>query len=362
MSSNDLINITLIGDIFPGELPFTRDYGIRTQFKIHKGALWGLKIKEILGSNDIVIGNLESPLVTNGNSVKNTFYGDPGFALFLKECGINVLNIANNHILEQGYNAFRNTIDTLNKVEIGVVGNNTDSGSNIYYIENKDLKVAIAGFSNVDLQVIENNGSFSILNENDVIHTLKIMMEEKADLKILSFHWGNEYVRIPSLEQRKIAYKFIDHGADVIAGHHPHVIQPYEKYKNGHIFYSLGNFIFDYIHSEMVSIGLVARIDVNARNKNVNVKLKGVKLSNKDTIEVLPDHSFKKYYSDITNLYEKTCKMADEDYINHYKNLLRRNHLGQRISMKTAIIKEFFRVNGNSKTILIQNLLKYYFK
>ena len=79
MSENDLIKITLVGDIFPGELPYTQDYGIRTQFKRHKGAPWGIKIKEILGSNDIIIGNLESPLVADGNIIKKTFFGTRNF-------------------------------------------------------------------------------------------------------------------------------------------------------------------------------------------------------------------------------------------------------------------------------------------
>ena len=361
MKQNDTLRIALIGDIFPGELPFTQNYGIRTQFEKHKGIPWIRKINEIVGKNDIIIGNLESPLVTEINSIKKTFFGNPEFVYFLKECGINVLNVANNHIMEQGNQGFQSTIQALNKAELGIVGHIIDSKSKIIYKNVKGLKIAIAGFSNVDLHVIQNDDHFAVLNEDNVINTLTTMEEHKADIKILCFHWGNEYVHIPSFEQRKMAYKFIDNGADVIVGHHPHVIQPYEEYKNGHIFYSLGNLIFDYNHSKMVSIGLVATIEIN-ESKQIHINLNGVKLSYKNTVTSLPLDKFEKYYSNVIKLYDKFIILSDEKYQKCYHTLHKRNHLRQRIFMKTSIIKEFLRIKKKDKIFLIRNLFTYYFK
>jgi hypothetical protein len=187
------------------------------------------------------------------------------------------------------------------------------------------------------------------------------MEEHKADLKILCFHWGNEYVHVPSLEQRKMAYKFINNGADVIVGHHSHVIQPYEEYKNGHIFYSLGNFIFDFVHSKMVSVGLVATLEVN-ESKQVHVNLNGVKLSYKNTVTLLPSYKFEKYYSIVTKLYDEFLILTDEEYQNRYQALHKRNRLWQRIVMKTSIINEFLRIKKKNKIYLIRNLLTYYLK
>lgn len=357
MTRSENVKITLVGDIFPAELPYTRDYGIRTQFKKHKGVPWNNRIRNILGVNDIILGNLESPLISDGNNAGNTFYGDPEFADFLKECGINALNIANNHILEQGDKEYLETITHLNKAGIGVTG---DAGSNILYREIYGRKIAIAGFSNVDINTIKNNDRFAVLNENNVIETLKVMQRNKAGFKILCFHWGNEYVHIPSPGQRKMAYRFIDEGADVIAGHHPHVIQPFEKYKNGYIFYSLGNFMFDYIHSAMVSIGLVATLTLNNVN-DVNIRLRGVKLSGKEVIEPVADSDFRKFYSEIENLYQESVRMPYQEYSNYYNKLLKNNHLKQRVLMKTAIMKEFFRLGRKERTLLLRNILNYYF-
>lgn len=76
----------------------------------------------------------------------------------------------------------------------------------------------------------------------------------------MSLHWGNEYIHYPSISQIKLAHKIIDAGIDIIIGHHPHVIQPVERYKNGVIFYSLGNFLFDMLWSKKVRHGMIAKI------------------------------------------------------------------------------------------------------
>jgi gamma-polyglutamate biosynthesis protein CapA len=361
MTQKNLIKLTIIGDVFPGELPYTQNYGIRTQFRNHKGEAWGNKIKEILGENDIVIGNLESPLIDERIALKKTFFGDPEFAKFLKDCGITVLNVANNHILEHGKSGFQCTIDTLKNAKLGIIGNIRNLDSNVYYRNIKRMEIAIAGFSNVDLDYSHNDYQFAVLNEVNVINSIKEMEGHGANLKILCFHWGNEYINVPSMDQRKMAYKFIDNGADIIIGHHPHVIQPYERYNNGHIFYSLGNFIFDFIHSKMVSIGLVATISIT-ENKVINVRFKGVKLSNRNVIGLYPKKEFEKHNSIIISLYEKMKKQADEDYRDQYKNMLIRNHLIQRGLMKTTIIREFFRLNNPNKILLIRNLFNHYFK
>jgi len=359
MNQEDTIRISLIGDIFPGELAYTQNYGIRSQFLKHKGKPWIDKVKGIIGENDIVIGNLESPLVPAGDAIKKTFFGEPKYAKFLKDCGINVINIANNHIMEHGTDGFNSTIAALNDAGINATGCIVNSKPQIIYKNIKRYKIAIAGFSNVDLHLLQNNDQFSILNEENVLSTLNTMMEQKADLKILCFHWGNEYIHIPSLVQRDLAYKFIDNGADMIVGHHPHVIQPYEAYKNGHVFYSLGNFIFDYVFSEMVSIGLIATLSVT-RHDRIRVDLKGVKLSYEHTLIPLPSQKFEKYYSSITKLYKEFSMLSHLEYTNRYNSLQKKNNLRQRVLMKTSIVNELLSINKKDKIFLIKNLGKHY--
>lgn len=361
MDETAQIRIAFVGDIFPGELPFTLNYGIRTQFEKHKGEPWVNRVKDIIGTNDITIGNLEAPLVDREKALKPIFYGSPDFAGFLKECGINVLNVANNHILEQGDQGFLKTIESLEGAGLGVVGNVANHQSRVLIREVKGVRVAIAGFSNVDLHKIENNNRFAVLSEENVLSTLNLMKQQKADIKILSLHWGDEYVHIPSPEQKTLAYKFIDAGADIIAGHHPHVIQPYEKYKNGHIFYSLGNFMFDYLQSKKVRKGLIAAVEI-LDQKRIGVVFSGVELSGNDLVASLNEKKFFVYFSNINNNYQCQMNQNDSNYTKNYKKKQKKSRLVERILMKTKLIMLWFSFDSSKKTILFKNILSYYLK
>lgn len=355
------IKITLLGDIFPGELAFTKNYGIKSQFTIQRNEFLCKKIKGIIGKNDLVIGNLESPLIGKNDIIKDIFYGDPNFAVILNNCGINLLTVANNHILEQGNAGFESTISILRKEGIDVVGIGDLNKSNIILKNIKGIKIAIAGFSNVDLHVIQKYDKFAILNEDNLISTINEMEEMHTDVKIVCFHWGNEYVPIPSLKQRMLARKLIDLGVNIIVGHHPHIIQPYEKYKNGHIFYSLGNFIFDYIHSKEFGIGMV--IDVEITNtKNILTHLKGVKLSYKNVIENIPQETFLKYYNKINNKYKLLCSRPDTVYEIRYNSMVKKYRSLQRLLMKLHMVSEFFQINRKARYHLIKNVFFYYYK
>ncbi len=83
---------------------------------------------------------------------------------------------------------------------------------------------------------------------------------KQAHVVIISMHWGTEYEQSPTKRQRMLAHLAVDYGASLVLGHHPHVIQPLEEYKDGYIFYSLGNFVFDQMQSEETRTGLIARI------------------------------------------------------------------------------------------------------
>ena len=236
------MKITLVGDIFPADEFLSVGFGIRSQFEATKGERWKDNIQGITQDSDIVIGNLESPLLEPSLAAgKPDFYGSPEFARFLRECGIGVLNVANNHILEHGKGGYERTLQILEESGIAVAGND----NRVLYIHRDNCLIGIAGFCNVDLDKFDNDGCFSVLDEVNAMAALNEMADRKADLKILTLHWGNEYIHRPSMMQRNMAYRLIDAGADIIVGHHSHVIQPYEKYKAGHIFYSLGNFCFD---------------------------------------------------------------------------------------------------------------------
>lgn len=355
------LKIVFVGDVFPGELPYTIDYGIRTQFIKHKGAEWGNKIKSIKDNADILIGNLESPLLSKNHIKKRTFYGEQDFAAFLKRAGFDIINIANNHILEHGTLGLDSTVKSLKSAGIDIIGQYDDTFSNIVCRTKNGIRIGVAGFSNADLSVINNQNNIQELNERNVLATLKKMSDDNIKIKILYFHWGDEYMHIPSTDQRRLAYKFIDNGANIIIGHHPHVIQAQEKYKDGLILYSLGNFLFDYIQSDSFGTGLIAHITISDNGK-INFSGKGINLSYKKTIELMPVTKFDKYFSRINEFYNEYKKLDDYNYSINYTKDLKKNHLYQRARMKSAIFSEFMRINLRSKILLMRNISGYYIK
>ncbi len=91
-------------------------------------------------------------------------------------------------------------------------------------------------------------------------------LEEIVDFIVVYSHWGYEYEHEPNIIQRQLAHEFIDAGADLVVGSHPHVIQSSEVYRDKHIYYSLGNLIFDQYWEESVRCGLFISVTINPKD------------------------------------------------------------------------------------------------
>jgi len=248
---NDQIKLSSVGDIMLGDLPACFGFGVGTQMRKHGLSFPFLRVKASLRNSDLVFGNLEAVL---SNYKKNKLWlpslylrGDPKAAYALKECGFKVVSVANNHMMQHGPNAFRDTINNLKAASIATVGRGDGNNfhSTPFITEVKQIKFGFLGYS---LRPEEYSPGEILYCQSDNpkkifadIHKLK----KKVDFVILSLHWGDEFIQKPSYVQINMARALIDQGVDVILGHHPHVIQGVEKYKKGLIVYSLGNFIFD---------------------------------------------------------------------------------------------------------------------
>jgi len=186
---------------------------------------------------DRVIANLEGPIVEVPNRAQSgTNFGfAPDTAKILKRNGIDIVSIANNHTLDQGEKGFESTKKYLAENAVEFFGNPilpTESEVLIKEINNKTF--AFVGF----------HDAVRRLDDKKAIDLVK-KIDPQVDHVIIFIHWGQEYKKTPSQRQRELARAFIESGADLIIGHHPHVTQTIEDYKGVHIVYSLGNFIFD---------------------------------------------------------------------------------------------------------------------
>ena len=217
-----------------------------------------LKIGDYLKNADLVFGNLETP-ITEGREINDfemIFRSNPLTEKALKLNNFSILSLANNHTPNFGEKGLKDTFFYLGKEGIKYVGagENEKTAYQPVYIEKKGIKFAFLAYNDFDVvplsyKATENYAGTAFMETEKMIEAVK-KAKQKSDFVIVSMHSGNEYVNKPNSSQVNFAHSAIDAGADLVIGHHPHVVQILEKYKDKYIFYSLGNFIFDQQASE----------------------------------------------------------------------------------------------------------------
>ncbi len=199
-------------------------------------------VSETLKQYDVVVGNLEGPITSNSSVTLGTVPGDINNMRFtfpkdtakaLHKNNIKVVTIANNHIFDFGKAGVESTRQALTKERVGWLGDPLDKSHKTYVYKSGSHSVALVGFN-------------QFLGVDSVEKTAEEIKKYKkeGDIVVAFSHWGEEYVGATG-SQKAWAHKFVDAGADLVIGSHPHVIQEIETYKNKKIYYSLGNFIFD---------------------------------------------------------------------------------------------------------------------
>lgn len=243
------IKSKIITIVTTGDVVLARSVNFNSINKFHNFSWPFAKVKKLLNSSNVVLINLESPLIKNcqvTNKKVAEFCGDERHIEGLIQGGINVVNIANNHITDHGETGKNYTINLLKKSNILVSGVSSKSISKTI----KGVRFAFLGFNDINC--------FKVFCEKESNIKTEIQKAKKSnDVVVVSFHWGDQYSSKPTEKQRLLGRLAIDSGADIVVGNHPHWIQPLEKYKSGVITYSLGNFVFDQQWSEETRKGII---------------------------------------------------------------------------------------------------------
>lgn len=281
-------SLVLTGDIIPAR-------SVNFQMTQKNDFFWPLRgIADVLKNADLTLVNLESPLIpdcplTNEGMI---FCGDQRFGQSLKEAGVDVVNLANNHSLNYGWEGIGQTETLLNNLGMETIGftsnvilegsrfnretdrisneilslraspslqndKNFKCQENIFcsHLEIKqvgNIKIAFLGYNTVGQKL-----------DRELVGQQINQAKQQADLLVISIHWGAEYAKEPAAESedpKELGRWLIDQGADIIVGNHPHVIQPYEYYQNGVIFYALGNTVFDQEWSPDTKKGILVKL------------------------------------------------------------------------------------------------------
>jgi poly-gamma-glutamate synthesis protein (capsule biosynthesis protein) len=168
----------------------------------------------------------------------------------LQALGCDIVSLNNNHILDYHSQGFKETLTHLaaNNIQYFGAGETRAVAKAPLQVDVNGLEITFVGYTtdapNVDapLAIEEPVGGASI--DREQICSDVQSLRAGTDIVCVVFHWGHEYIRYPSPDQIATARAVIDAGADLVVGHHPHIVQGYEQYDDGLIFYSLGNFLF----------------------------------------------------------------------------------------------------------------------
>jgi poly-gamma-glutamate synthesis protein (capsule biosynthesis protein) len=223
------------------------------------------KMADFLKNNDLVMANLEGPISDNESVSIGTILGEKGHLSFtfdkslagiLAKQNIKLLNIGNNHILNFGENGLEQTKKYLVESGVEYFGDPKSLENNYFIKEIGGIKMGFVSYNQFGGRVEETTNSINSIRD-------------EVDIVVVYTHWGKEYEKTPSDKIKNLAHSFVDAGADLIIGSHPHVVQDVEEYKGRKIYYSLGNFIFDQYFSAETMEGLAVKVEINSKNKQL---------------------------------------------------------------------------------------------
>jgi poly-gamma-glutamate capsule biosynthesis protein CapA/YwtB (metallophosphatase superfamily) len=209
-------------------------------------------MKPYIENSDIMVGNMESPVTERGIPQEKSyvFRTSPEALPAMAQAGFDLMTLGNNHMLDYGIIGLKDTLKEMNNAGILTVGAGltSEEAYRPEIINKNGIRVAFVGASRVipepSWAAGKNKPGVAVTYDPKPVLTSIAKADREADLVVVLVHWGEEQSEIPNEDQRRLAYHYIDAGADLVIGSHPHVLQGVEWYKGKAIAYSLGNFIF----------------------------------------------------------------------------------------------------------------------
>lgn len=293
---------------------------------------------------DLWIGNFEgvaSDVSNKTGTAAQQFRVGPGYLTHMRH--FDIYGFANNHAMQHGGEAYAQTVATLEAQGAKCFGMK-DKRSVI--IEHQGRTICLTGFSQridswKEEPVYWHNPEYSDLERES-----KCLPEDA--FKIVYVHWGNEFINYPSSAQKKFAHWLIDTGFDMVVGMHPHILQGYEVYKGKHIFYSIGNFVFD-MAWEPTHYGAIVNLDFT--KGEVKVGTEYVRIGDNFAPTVVDKNDLPEQYR-LEKLNQLlTIEENSEEYhaaiIHYYKQYRKANHkdilkkMARYPSVAVGIIKDY---------------------
>lgn len=279
----DTLTILAVGDIMAHKHNLQSAYDNKTKTYDFKGKFD--YVKSYISEVDLAIANLET--VTAGEKAQYTsfplFNTPDSIVEALAYAGFDVLSTANNHCLDRGRDGLLRTIDIIKKNNMLHTGTAAETGTRYATIDVKEFKISILAYSYgfngniVKLNNDEQNYMVNSIDEKRIRQDITSAKDNGADIIIVCMHWGLEYHRKASNQQRNLAFKLYEWGADLIFGSHPHVIQETEMFHTqnriGYAIYSMGNFLSNFrredqgerMNKEYTEDGVMVKVELEKK-------------------------------------------------------------------------------------------------
>lgn len=231
----DPISLTLsvVGDCTLGtDEYFDYDTSLNAYYENYGADYFMANVKSIFSKDDLTIANFEGTLTesTEREDKQFAFKAPASYANILTAGSVEAVNTANNHSHDYGEESFNDTLKALDTANILHFRYDETAVTEV-----KGVKVGLVG-------IYELNDHLG--REEQLKQNIAKVKQDGAQLIVVIFHWGNEKEEVPDENQKTLGHLAIDEGADLVCGHHPHVLQGIEEYKGKNIVYSLGNFCF----------------------------------------------------------------------------------------------------------------------
>ena len=233
VSSPVSLTLSVVGDCTLGtDETFDYDTSLNAYYENYGADYFLQNVKDIFSADDLTIANFEGTLTDSDEREDKTFAfkAPASYASILTGGSVEAVNTANNHSHDYGEQSFNDTLAALD--DAGIVHFGYDETA---VIDVKGIKVGLVGI----YELYDH-----LEREQQLKDNIAKVKADGAQLIVVIFHWGNETETVPDNNQTTLGRIAIDEGADLVCGHHPHVLQGIETYKGKNIVYSLGNFCF----------------------------------------------------------------------------------------------------------------------
>ena len=227
------LTLSVVGDCTLGtDENFDYDTSLNAYYENYGADYFLANVKSIFSADDLTIANFEGTLTesTEREDKQFAFKAPASYANILTVGSVEAVNTANNHSHDYGEESFNDTLTALDAANIIHFGYDETAVTEV-----KGVKVGMVG-------IYELNDHLG--REEQLKQNIAKVKQDGAQLIVVIFHWGNEKEEVPDDNQKTLGHLAIDEGADLVCGHHPHVLQGIEEYKGKNIVYSLGNFCF----------------------------------------------------------------------------------------------------------------------